>query len=223
MGMDFVALVNRLVEVASARYFGTPDPPQLAVKPTDPKEKCFAYITAHRDGMESRLRRWCSHSSRTSDIVGRQRVVRDMDRILREILMRPHPVFTNDKVAWTWETRAGLEGGTLIVCQIDVPFELSAPYPGFRRDPEWVYSEGIGSVWAPLTMLEYALRSLALAREVDSPSIEGSSLATLGNIASARGRMAEALHYIGEHERLARRMENQPGIMLSQYQQALVL
>jgi D-alanine-D-alanine ligase len=28
-GLDFSALINRLVEVASARYFGTPNPPEL--------------------------------------------------------------------------------------------------------------------------------------------------------------------------------------------------
>lgn len=164
MGMDFTALVNRLVEVASARYFGTPDPPQLAVKPTNPKEKGFSFITSHRDRMERRLKRWCAHSSRTSDIVGRQQVLREIDKLMREILMRPLQAFTNEKVTWAWETRAGLEGGTLVVCQIDIPFDLSAPNPGFRRDPEWVYGEGIGSVWAPLTMLEYALRSLRSCR-----------------------------------------------------------
>jgi D-alanine-D-alanine ligase len=45
-----------------------------------------------------------------------------------------------------------------------VPFDLSTPNPGYRRDPEWVYGEGIGSVWAPLTTLEYTLRSLRSCR-----------------------------------------------------------
>ncbi|NIV46725.1 MAG: D-alanine--D-alanine ligase, partial [Gammaproteobacteria bacterium] len=29
IGLDFAAVVNRLVEEASARYFGTPEPPQI--------------------------------------------------------------------------------------------------------------------------------------------------------------------------------------------------
>ena len=164
MGMDFTALTNRLVEVASARYFGTPAPPQLGVRATDPKEKVFAFITSHRDGIENRLRRWCAHSSRTSDAVGRQRVVRETDKLFREILMRPLPGLTNDKVVWAWETRAGFEGGILVLCQIDVPFDPSTLNFGYRRDPEWVYGEGVGSVWAPLTMLEYTLRSLRSCR-----------------------------------------------------------
>ena len=164
MGMDFAALVNRLVEAASARYFGTPVPPQLGSRKLDSEEKIFSYITSHRDGMEGRLKKWCSHSSRTSDVVGHQRMLREVDKLCRDILMRPVPELTNDKVAWTWETRAGLEGGTLVLCQIDVPFDLSTPNTGYRRDPEWVYGEGIGSVWAPLTMLEYTLKSLRSCR-----------------------------------------------------------
>jgi D-alanine-D-alanine ligase len=164
MGMEFPDLVNRLVEVAAARYYGTPDPPQLEVKQADPREKVFSFITAHRDDMEHSLKRWCAHSSRTSDVVGRQGVVRDLEKVFQEIRMRAVPRLTNDKVAWLWETRAGFEGGTLVVSQMDVPFDLTMPYLGFRRDPEWIYGEGIGSVWAPLTMLEYTLRSLRSCR-----------------------------------------------------------
>jgi D-alanine-D-alanine ligase len=164
MGMDFPALVNRLVDVASARYFGTPAPPELEVKPTAPDEKVFSFITSHRDKLESRLRKWCSFSSRTADLVGRQQVIREISRFMREILMRPLPEFTNDRVIWAWESKAGFEGGTLILCQLDVPFDSNMANPSFLRDPEWIYGEGIGSVWAPLTMLEFSLRSLRSSR-----------------------------------------------------------
>ena len=58
VGMDFAAFVNRLVEVASARYFGTPQPPPVDAKATDPSERAFAFITQRRDHMERSLQRW---------------------------------------------------------------------------------------------------------------------------------------------------------------------
>jgi D-alanine-D-alanine ligase len=164
VGMDFPTLVNSLVEAASARYFGTPDPPQINGKQTDPKKKVFSFITSHRDRMEGRLKRWCTRTSRTSDVVGRRNVVREVGKIFTEVLMKPAPELTNDKVVWTWETQAGLKDGALIICQVDIPIELGTPSPGYRRDPEWVYGEGVGSVWAPLTMLEYTLRALRSCR-----------------------------------------------------------
>ena len=147
------AIVNRLVDVASARYFGTPSPPQLTAKPTGAREKIFSYLTSHRDDSETRLRKWCSFTSRTTDIVGRQQVTREIGKVMKDILMSPVEDFTNDRVVWAWESRAGMENGTLLVCQLDVPFDLSAANQGFRRDPEWGVGEGFGSVWAPLTML----------------------------------------------------------------------
>ncbi|NIR61697.1 MAG: hypothetical protein GWO02_20505, partial [Gammaproteobacteria bacterium] len=36
----------------------------------------------------------------------------------------------------------------------------------FRKEPEWLYGEGIGSSRAPLVMLEFALRALRRARRL---------------------------------------------------------
>jgi D-alanine-D-alanine ligase len=166
MGMDFPALVNRLVEVASARYFGTPAPPEFKVSKRDVPTHVFSYLSEHRDLMEKRLQKWCSFTSRTSDLVGRQLVFKEIDKLFKEILLQPVPALTNDKVAWTWESRAGLKAGTLIIMQIDVPFDLHEQYQGYRKDPEWIFAEGIGSVWAPLTMLEFVLRALRSCRKL---------------------------------------------------------
>jgi D-alanine-D-alanine ligase len=166
MGMDFPALVNRLVEVASSRYFGTPTPPEFKVRKKDLPSHVFSYISENRDLQEKRLQKWCSFTSRTSDMVGRQLVFKELDKHFREILLQPVPALTNDKVAWTWESRAGYKNGTLIITQIDVPFDLHDQYQGYRKDPEWIFGEGIGSVWAPLTMLEFALRALRSCRKL---------------------------------------------------------
>ncbi|MBW2466080.1 MAG: ATP-grasp domain-containing protein, partial [Deltaproteobacteria bacterium] len=166
MGMDFPALVNRLVEVASARYFGTPSPPDLAAKSKEPATQVFNYISKHRDQLEKRLEKWCSHSSRTADLVGRIHVLDNIKKLFGELLLKPVKELTNDKVVWTWETRAGMKNGILLLCQLDIPFGLREQFQGYRRDPEWIYSEGIASVWGPLTMLEFALKSLRSIRKL---------------------------------------------------------
>jgi len=166
MGMDFPALVNRLVEVASSRYFGTPAPPELISTDKSPSSQVFNYLTRHRDQIESRLEKWTSHSSRTSDMVGRALALKDLQKLFETLLLKPVPGLTNDKVAWLWETRAGFKNGLLLVCQTDAPFNLYEQMQGYRRDPEWIYGEGIGSVWGPITMLEFALRALRSFRKL---------------------------------------------------------
>lgn len=166
MGMDFPALINRLVEVASARYFGTPVPPKVNVKNIDPAVHVFSFLSEHRDQMEVRVKSLCSKSFRTTDIVGRQLAFKELDQRLRDLKMKSVPEFTNDKVVWTWETKPGLANGSLFVIHIDIPFTDSTQFQSFRRDPEWLYGEGIGSSWAPLTVLEFVLRSLRSCRRL---------------------------------------------------------
>jgi D-alanine-D-alanine ligase len=170
MGMDFAALVNRLVEVAGARYFGTPSPPDIADKTKNPSTQVFNYISKHRDKLEKRLSRWCSHSSRTADMVGRIHVINSIKKLFDELLLKPVHELTNDKVVWTWESKAGLKNGILLLCQIDIPFDMREQNQAYRRDPEWIYSEGVGSVWGPLTMLEFTLKSLRSIRKLRKAS-----------------------------------------------------
>lgn len=166
MGMDFSALINRLVDVAAARYFGTPSPPELAKKKMDSFQQVFSFLTKYRDQLEHRLFKWSQFSSRTSDMVGRRIVVKEIDKRLQEILMKPLPELTNDKVIWTWETKKGMKNGTLLITQLDVPFDGGPLYRSFRKDPEWFYGEGIGAVWAPITVLEFTLKALRSCRKL---------------------------------------------------------
>ena len=99
-------------------------------------------------------------------MVGRIHVVNAIKKLFDELLLKPVKEFTNDKVVWTWESRAGMKNGILLLCQIDIPYDLREQYQTYRRDPEWIYSEGIGSVWGPLTMLEFALKSLRSIRRL---------------------------------------------------------
>lgn len=166
VGLDFAGVVNRLVDVAAARYFGTPEPPQIQRGAEDPASKVFTFVTQRRDEIERRLREWTNLSSHTVDPVGVQEAVRRADRVFRELGMERVDALTDERSAWTWQTHAGLEGGTLLVVHLDVPAVHDVPSQRFRREPEWLYGDGIASSRAPLTMLEFALRAVRSVRRL---------------------------------------------------------
>jgi len=166
VGLDFPALVNRLVEVASARYFGTPEPPKLDGQPKDRSTQVFSFITQRRDSLERRLKEWTDLASHTHDPVGIQEAVRRMDRTFRDLGMKPAKECTDQRVVWAWETPKGFEGGTLFIGHLDVPADAGSPAQMFRREPEWLYGDGIGASRAPLVMLEFALRALRSIRQL---------------------------------------------------------
>jgi D-alanine-D-alanine ligase len=170
-GLNYGALINRLVEVASARYFGTPHPPDL---PTlgkgapEPRQRIFSFITEHRDRMENRLREWTRLSSRSADPVGLREARRRLEKVLEQLGMEPVPELSNEHSAWTWETGAGAKDGTLLVLHLDSPLGVDEVPEPFRRDPEWLYGEAIATSRGPLVMLEYALMSLRAQRRLRS-------------------------------------------------------
>ncbi|MFH1437237.1 MAG: ATP-grasp domain-containing protein [Pseudomonadota bacterium] len=179
VGLDFPGLIGRLVEVASARYFGTPEPPSVDMKERDPAKLIFSFLTQRRDMIERRLKEWTAMSSRTSDPVGNNMALEKLAKRFKELNMKPVDDLTDGKSAWTWQTSAGLEGGTLFIGHIDVPLGLDAQSQAFRREPEWLYGEGIGTSRAPLVMLDFALRSLRHCRML-------------------RGRRIGVLYYVDE-------------------------
>jgi D-alanine-D-alanine ligase len=164
IGLDFPKLINRLVEVASARYFGTPQPPTLEGRRRDRPTTAFAYLTRNRDRLETRLQEWVALSSRTEDPIGQDAASQELDRVLTELGIRLSETSPKARSLKLWQTEAGYEGGTLIVGHLDVPMDPETAAPGFRREPEWLYGEGIGSSRGPLTILEFALRAARSAR-----------------------------------------------------------
>jgi len=159
-GLDFPELVNRLVEVACARYFGTPTPPPISLKERDPQKLIFSFLTQRRDQIEKRIKEWTMLSSRTTDLVGKNTAVEKLDKFFTALKFKKAEKYSNPKFACTWETQAGMEGGTLFIGHLDVPLQRDAPTQMFRRTPEYLYGEGIGVSRGPLVMLEYALRAL---------------------------------------------------------------
>jgi D-alanine-D-alanine ligase len=59
-----------------------------------------------------------------------------------------------------------LDKGILLIGNLDAPLEPSAPAQPFRRDPDWLYGEGIAGSRAPLVMMQFALQALRSARRL---------------------------------------------------------
>jgi D-alanine-D-alanine ligase len=165
-GLDHNNLVCRLVDVASARYFGTPKPPDIKKTRLDFSKKVFSYLIERRDEIEKRIQEWSFLSSRTADPTGIYEAQRRLAKFFDEMAMTPVDRFTDDKSVWTWETRPGMKNGILVIGHLDVPMELSTPSQAYRRDPEWLYGEGVGSSRAPLVSLQFALRALRNIRRL---------------------------------------------------------
>ena len=167
MGMDFAALANRLIEVASARYFGTPNPPELASSGKDPDTAAFTYLTQRRDRLEKKVEEWAAVSSRTDDPIGTSLAADKINDTLLDCGLLPMRELTDNRDVWAWQTRRGLDEGTLLIGFLDVPINPVFNVEHFRRDPEWLYGEGVGSSRASLAMLEYSLRALRAARKLN--------------------------------------------------------
>ncbi len=171
MGLEFDDLVNRLVEVASARYFGTPTPPMLDDSESAPKEQIFNFLTGERDNLEQSVQDWCMVSSRSNDSVGIITAVETLSNTMEELGLKPVREFSDKRDTFCWETKAGMEEGILLIGHIDVPINPYLAFEAFRSDPEFLYGEGIGSSRAPLVMLEYTLKALKHIGKLDEMNI----------------------------------------------------
>lgn len=171
IGLDFAGLINRLVDVAATRYFGTARPPRLTKKKSDAKDFVFSFVTDRRDQMEKRLRQWSSIHSRSSDPIGLKRAFKEMDRKMRELDMVAVAGAADEEPARLWQTEAGFRDGTLILAQLDVPIGQNAVVHYFRKEPEWLYGEGIGTSRGGLVQLETALQAVRAEGKLDSRRI----------------------------------------------------
>jgi D-alanine-D-alanine ligase len=89
-----------------------------------------------------------------------------LEATLRELALRPVPDLCSEHTVLTWETAKGFAGGMLFIANLDVPIEADFPSQPYRRDPEWLHGEGVGSSRGPMLMLEYSLRSLRRMRKL---------------------------------------------------------
>ncbi len=169
-GYEYNALVNRLIEVTSMRYFGSLNQeemlPQLR---KEPMKAVFSYLTQKRDLIEEDLKGWINLPSWTSDPVGLGAVANRLEHRLEALGMKPVGEYSSRRSTWTWQTKAGFAGGVLLVASIDVPREVGTGYTiPFRRDPEWLFGEGIASSRAGVTCILQALNALESVEKLSS-------------------------------------------------------
>jgi D-alanine-D-alanine ligase len=166
VGLDFDRLVCRLVEVASSRYFGTPTPPSLVRTSGSPGDRVFTYLVERRDDIEKKVGEWVKLPSRTNDPTGIAEANKRISGFCHDMRLKPVPQYTDERSVTTWETRKGMEGGILLIAGVDVPNGIGTPSQMFRRDPEWLYGEGVGASRAPIICLQYALKALRSVRQL---------------------------------------------------------
>ena len=165
-GMDYTAVVNRLVDVASQRYFGPVEQPEPLSGIGKATRQVFDYVTAHRDGVDREMERWVGMGGRTGDAAGCSAVIRRLDAELLKLGLEPEADLTNDRSAWCWTTPAGLDEGTLLVLPVDIPIRDGGLASPFRREPGRYFGEGVGTSRAGVVMLLTALRALRSGRNL---------------------------------------------------------
>ena len=165
-GFDFTALVNELIKVASARYFATPAVTDVGWDASGAQDAMVRTLIQSRDRIERRVKELVAIPGRTDDLIGLRDIVRSVDRPFRELGLTRTRDLTDDRYCWTYETERGLDGGTLLVLQIDVPSNSGDLRTPFRRDPEWLYGDGVGVSRAPLAVAEFALKALKSHRRL---------------------------------------------------------
>lgn len=175
IGLDYDKLVNKLIDVASQRYFGSAIVGQLPSRSSDKRQTIFNWVTRNRDKIEEELKMWTNMSSRTEDAVGISAVVRKLDERLAKLGLKQVEEFTNQRSTWMWQTETTAENqktaSTLLVVPIDIPVGQKVYPVQYRREAEWLYGEGIASSRAGITIAMHMLTALKHVRKLKNRKI----------------------------------------------------
>jgi hypothetical protein len=126
----------------------------------------FSFLTQRREEIERQVKTWTNVDSRSYDPIGIQEALSKLSDDLESIGLKSVGEFTDNPFVKTWQTKAGLTNGMLLIGHLDVPLKREIPPQRFHRDPEWVYGEGIGLSRAPLVVMEFVLRGLRYIRRL---------------------------------------------------------
>ncbi|KUO59907.1 MAG: D-alanine--D-alanine ligase [Gracilibacter sp. BRH_c7a] len=160
MGLDYVALMNRLIDITCERYFGPYYFMNADQDSASEPVNLFNSITHARDKIEDELKTWTNMPSWTEDPVGLSTVLRKLEDRLEKLGLKMVAEYTNGRSAWTWSTTTGLKDSTLMVIPLDIPGNrIGFPIP-FRTEQQWLYGEGIASSRGGLVTLLSALSAL---------------------------------------------------------------
>ncbi|MDR5658565.1 ATP-grasp domain-containing protein [Serpentinicella sp. ANB-PHB4] len=171
VGLNYNKLINRLIDVATERYFGTTVHSQSTKESKDDSSELFHYLTKNRDRMEEELKHYTNISSRTDDPVGLSTILRKLDGRLSRLGLKPSEQYTNGSSSWTWETKAGFKDGTLLVLPIDIPGDKGGYPVPFRREQEWLFGEGIASTRAGMILMLQAFDALRSIKQLHNKKI----------------------------------------------------
>lgn len=168
IGIDYNTLANRLVEIAGKRYFGPGFTSHVSKRSGTKEQTIFTYLTNTRDRLEEKLRVWTEMQSMTGDIAGISEVGRALEERLRALGLTPLGEHAAGGSTWAFQTAAGLSRGTLLVVALDVP-QVTGGYPQkFRREPEWLYGEGIALSRAGIVCMLSAFEALRSVKKLRS-------------------------------------------------------
>lgn len=170
-GLNFEALINRLVDVASQRYFGVVDIKRTGKARQTPKAKVSNYVVKNREKLENTVKKWVGYSSRTNDSIGISNLLAEFSENMLEMGFLPNVDYTDGHFCWMWQTKMGFEGGTILLLNIDDPLKDSDYRAPFKKEPEWIFGEGVASTKGSLAVLEFALRALRYAKQIDKKRI----------------------------------------------------
>ncbi len=168
-GLDYRALVDRLVQEAAGRCFGATARPAARRTARNVPEEIAAAVTARRGEIEDRLLAWTATASRTAEPGAASAAARRLTGELDELGLTPDPELTDGETVWTWTTD-GIDTATVLALALDVPVTPSAPPMTTRRDGEVVAGEGVASTRAPLAIALEALRVAAENGRLDHGS-----------------------------------------------------
>lgn len=159
-GLNYSTLANRLVEIASKRYFGTALPEVVLTEQERRREAIFDYLIGTRDSAEELLKQWTNQPGWTNDAVALGAAAKRFGLEMEKLGLHEVSYFTNQRSAWTWQSKCGFQNGTLLVVPLDVPRDRGDFPTPFRREPEWLFGEGIAASRAGIVILLQALSAL---------------------------------------------------------------
>ncbi|WP_353892709.1 ATP-grasp domain-containing protein [Proteinivorax hydrogeniformans] len=169
-GLDYNLLINKLIEVASQRYFKATATAKLNdISSTD--SEIFDYITQNRDKLENQLKSWTNMPTWTSDPVGLSVILRKLEKRLNRLGLSKNEEDVDNRSCWLWESANKLDGGTLIVVPLDIPGTKKGFPVSFRKAQEWLYGEGVASTRSGLMCTLGALDALTKVNEIGNKKI----------------------------------------------------
>ncbi len=169
IGLSYERLIQRIIDVASQRYFG----PVIDTGKNGSGEasQAFSFITQNRDRMEGELRSLTNLYTATNDLVAKQTFIRKLEYRLKKMEILKERSRSDDTSHWLFTTNDGLKDGVLLVVPIDIPGHRGAyPIP-FRKEPESIFGEGIASSRGGLMVALKTLDALRLLGKLANKKI----------------------------------------------------